>query len=79
MLYALAKSQACADGNKRVALILVFEFLAQNATTVEVDPDELADMIRATAESAPSEHEQVVSRLTVELEPLIVPLTMEDA
>lgn len=49
LLYALAKSQACPDGNKRIALILVLEFLALNGHTLETDPDALAGIILAAA------------------------------
>lgn len=78
LLYALAKSQACADGNKRVALILVLEFLAINESTLDVDPDTLADIILAVAESDSAQREAVVIDLTEALRPLIVPLTLED-
>lgn len=60
LLYALAKSQACPDGNKRIALILVLEFLALNGHTVETDPDDLAEIILTAAESNPGDRDAVV-------------------
>lgn len=74
LLYALAKSQACPDGNKRVALILVVEFLALNGSTLDVDPDELADMILGSAETDPATRDEVVDALTQRLRPLTGPL-----
>jgi death on curing protein len=79
LLYALAKSQACADGNKRVALILTIEFLALNGSTLDVSSDELVDLILTAAASPASERGGVVADLTKELHPLIVPLTTEEA
>lgn len=78
LLYALAKSQACPEGNKRVALILVMEFLALNGATLNVDPDELAEIILRVAAGDPAVREQIVLDLTEEMRPLIVPLTPED-
>jgi death on curing protein len=74
LLYALAKSQACPDGNKRVALILVVEFLALNGSTLDIDPDELADMILETAEVDPATRDEVVDALTERLRPLTEPI-----
>lgn len=74
LLYALAKSQACADGNKRIALILVMEFLALNGATLAWDGDTLADTILETAESHPATREQTVATLTDRLRNAIVPL-----
>lgn len=75
LLYALAKIQACPEGNKRVALILVVEFLARNGATLEISSDELADMILATAETDPVDRDDVVAGLTQRLRPLTEPLT----
>lgn len=77
LLYALAKCQACPDGNKRVALILVIEFLALNGSTLDVEPDELADMILEAAEADPANRDAVVAALTERLRPLTEPL-LED-
>jgi death-on-curing protein len=60
LLYGLAKSQACADGNKRVALILVVEFLRINGARIETEPGELADMILAIGQSDQANHDHVV-------------------
>lgn len=78
LLYALAKSQACPDGNKRVALILVMEFLAMNGATLEGDPDALADMILEVAASDAVSRDEVLEQLTQDMRPLIVPLTLEE-
>lgn len=78
LLYALAKSQACPDGNKRVALILVIEFLARNGSTVDLDQDEIADLVLETAQTEASSHDAVVAELTDRLRPTIVPLTTEE-
>jgi death-on-curing protein len=78
LLYALSKSQACPDGNKRVALILVVEFLALNGSTIDVDPDTLADMILETAAADPATREDVVAALTERLRPLTEPLTEDE-
>jgi prophage maintenance system killer protein len=63
-VYALAKSQACVDGNKRVTLILLQAFLFINGATIRPAPGELADMILETASSAPERRSEVVSDLT---------------
>jgi death-on-curing protein len=77
LLYALAKCQACPDGNKRVALILVLEFLAINGSTLEVDPDALADMILEIAASDAQRRDEIVEELTEKMRPMIVPLDAE--
>ena len=50
LLCALAKSQACVDGNKRVALILVDAFVRLNGYYLNVAHGELADLILRAAE-----------------------------
>jgi hypothetical protein len=45
LMYALAKSQACIDGNKRVALLFVDAFVLMNGYRLNTQPGELADMI----------------------------------
>jgi prophage maintenance system killer protein len=52
LLCALAKSQACVEGNKRVALLLVDAFVRLNGYTLAVAPGELADQILAAAIAA---------------------------
>ena len=78
LLYALAKSQACPDGNKRVTVILVMEFLAINGTTLDLDPDAFADMILTIAASAAADRDEVLDALTEEMRPVIIPLDTED-
>jgi death-on-curing protein len=60
LLYGFAKSQACVDGNKRVALILLVEFLRINGARIQTRPGELADMILAIGESDQATHDHVV-------------------
>lgn len=60
LLYGLAKSQACADGNKRVALILVVEFLRINDARLQTKSGELADMILGAGASDQARHDDVV-------------------
>jgi prophage maintenance system killer protein len=77
LLYTLAKSQACEDGNKRIALILVETFLGVNDHELEATNDDLADQIFAAAESAAAERDHVLAELTAWLEDSIVPLNGE--
>jgi death-on-curing family protein len=63
LLYSLAKSQGCRDGNKRVALILVMAFLHINGARLETTDDELAAMIIDAAESERRERDDVIIRL----------------
>jgi death on curing protein len=51
---AFARFQRCPDGNKRVALILMFTFLAINDHLLTADEEEAADVMLAVAE-APSD------------------------
>jgi death-on-curing family protein len=78
LLYRLSKSQACPEGNKRVALILVNEFLALNGAALALEDDELADMILEAADSEARDWENVVDALTEQLQEMIVPLLVED-
>jgi len=52
---AFARFQRCPDGNKRIALILMFTFLAINGYLLTADQDESADMILAVAEAPTDE------------------------
>jgi len=72
LTYSLAKSQACIDGNKRVALILLRTFLYINGATVRTEPGELADMILRAAESAREDRPEVLDELTAWLQERIV-------
>lgn len=75
LLYAFAKSQACIDGNKRIALIVVIAFLEANGRTLRSDdPEEPADRILWAAESAPDDRDRVIENLTAWLAEAIVPL-----
>jgi death on curing protein len=63
LAYAFAKSQACIDGNKRVAVILVGAFLYINGTRLETRPGELAAVILEAAESDPADRDEVTRRM----------------
>jgi death-on-curing protein len=64
LLYTLAKSQACPDGNKRIALILLRSFLYINGTMLQASTDELVDAIIGAAESDREERDRVIAELT---------------
>lgn len=64
LLYALAKLQACVEGNKRIALLLVERFLVINGSRLRLQPGELADMILATAQAEPAVREETINMLT---------------
>lgn len=74
LLYTLSKSQACDDGNKRVALILVEAFVALNGRTLDSTSDEIADRVIAAAESDASERADMLDSLTRWLADSLVPL-----
>jgi death-on-curing family protein len=78
LLYALSKSQACPEGNKRVALILLEAFLNLNGATLD-EPAEssIADVISRVAESETTERDQKLELLTDWLRTAIVPLDPE--
>lgn len=63
LLYSLAKSQACIDGNKRLALILVYAFLDLNGATLGAASNDVANRILEVAESDPSDRETRISEL----------------
>jgi prophage maintenance system killer protein len=63
LTYSLAKSQACPDGNKRIAEILVFEFLAMNGEVFEPEQGELPEAILRTAASDPSQRDEMLGEL----------------
>jgi death on curing protein len=75
LTYSLAKSQACIDGNKRLALILLNEFLAVNGAELEMTDDEAADLILFAAESDPALRDQVILELTTRLTPALRDIT----
>jgi prophage maintenance system killer protein len=74
LAYALAKSQACRDGNKRICLILVLEFLALNGRTIEATSMAVADMILRVAASARTERTAVIDELEAWFARVIVDL-----
>jgi death on curing protein len=64
LLYGLAKSQACPDGNKRIALIVVIAFLRINGFDLRVQRQEMAETILRAAESRTEEHDVTIQELT---------------
>lgn len=44
-LFHLVKNHPFIDGNKRTSLVCALHFLFLNGMTIEVDPDELADVV----------------------------------
>ena len=77
LLYSLAKSQACADGNKRVALILLRAFLYINGARLDAEDDEISEMILGTAASPREDREDAIIALNAWLERAVV--TTEEA
>lgn len=71
LLYTLAKSQACVDGNKRVALILVLVFLDQNYAMSSASDGELAANINLAAASQREDRDAILEQLTTWLAQVI--------
>jgi prophage maintenance system killer protein len=63
-MYGLSKSQACGDGNKRVALLLTLAFVRNNGADLTLRPDEMADEILRVADTDPADHHAVIVSLT---------------
>jgi death-on-curing protein len=78
LMYALAKSQACIDGNKRVALLLVDAFLRLNGYGLVTSPGELAELILRLASSDPRESDQVIGDTAAWLGSKLVVLNGEE-
>jgi death-on-curing protein len=74
LTYTLAKSQACIDGNKRIALILLNEFLSINGAALEMTDDAAVDMILEAAESDRADRDAKIAEMTQTLERSLVPL-----
>jgi prophage maintenance system killer protein len=64
LLYGLAKSQACGDGNKRIALLLTLAFVRMNGANLRLAPGEMADEILRVATTDPADHDEVVAATT---------------
>lgn len=79
LLYRLAKSQACRDGNKRVAVLLVSEFLALNGTSLNTTNDELVAIILAVASSQAVDRDGIALMLCEWFQRTLTPWTEEDA
>jgi death-on-curing protein len=72
LLYTLAKSQACPDGNKRIALILVRTFLHINGARLDTTTDQLVQAIIGAAESERKQRDGVLRELTEWLRQAVV-------
>jgi death on curing protein len=64
LFYALAKSQACPKGNKRVALLLTSAFIQMNGGRLAASREDTVDFLIRTAESNPADREDVVAGVT---------------
>jgi death on curing protein len=78
LLYTLSKSQACRDGNKRVALIVVRSLLHINGARLAAADDAIADAIlRAASSDRRSRAEEIIA-LTTWLEAVAVTTNGEE-
>lgn len=64
MVYMLVKNHPCFDGNKRLAAILLWEFLALNGRELCVESGALARAIISVASSDPAERAVCMARLS---------------
>jgi prophage maintenance system killer protein len=64
LAYEIVKGHACADGNKRLAVVLSLAFLEANAIWLEASDDEVEHIFRRVAESEAESHDQVLADLT---------------
>lgn len=78
LLYGLSKSQACPDGNKRVALIVLEAFLHINGSRLDAGDEEIAERILLAATSDAANRDEVIIALTDWLESAIQPPTKEE-
>jgi death-on-curing protein len=79
LLFTLAKSQACQDGNKRLAAVLVAAFLALNGRWIQTTSQALEDAIRGAEAASPPERDSTITRLTEWLRAATPPLDEEPA
>jgi prophage maintenance system killer protein len=63
LLYGLSKSQACSDGNKRVALLLTVAFVRMNDAYLAVEKGELAGEILRIAGTEAHNHDAVIAEV----------------
>jgi prophage maintenance system killer protein len=77
LTYTLAKSQACSDGNKRVAVLLLAEFLALNGADLVTTNAELVDMILETASADAADRDRTILTLTTWFEHELKPWSEE--
>lgn len=72
LLYTLSKSQACSDGNKRIALILVRSFLHINGARLAAPDDVIAEAILHAAGSDRLARDAEIIALTTWLQAVVV-------
>lgn len=72
LTYGLAKSQACVDGNKRVALILLKAFLQLNNQDIEASDEDISDQILNAAASDAVEVDAATATLREWLDAVMV-------
>lgn len=78
LLYTLAKSQACVDGNKRLAVIILETFLGINDATMAVDQNELFERVLGVAESDRHDRQRILSGLVDWFRGIVVSLDTEE-
>lgn len=78
LAYSIAKGHACADGNKRLAVILGSAFLELNGHQINADDDEIEHIFRHVAESESVAHQAVVDDLRHWFSECIMPLEIEE-
>lgn len=74
LMYTLAKSQACPDGNKRIALLLTDAFVRLNDHELPADSDLIADKILELAESDAADRDNVLKEATEWARQYLTPL-----
>ena len=67
LFYSLARAHGFSDGNKRVALVALIDFLAQHAMRLDATEDELYVFVTETATDATREH--VLEWITARMRP----------
>jgi death-on-curing family protein len=77
LAYRVVKGHPCADGNKRLALILASAFLEANGCDLEASGEEIEHIFRHVAASESAAHTAVIADLTGWFDSATQPLTGE--
>lgn len=72
LFYTLAKSQACPEGNKRVAVILTNAFLDLNGHVLAMERSDLRELLDYTASSDRTERDEVLQEICRRMGPFVV-------